>query len=111
MILFAEKAVFAEEEWFFFSPRNWKYLNGTRPNRTTALGYWKATGGDKPILSSSGSRCLGVKKVLTSYRGRPPKEVKTNWTMHEDRLLDHNRHYSHQLGGPLLVSFLFSSSD
>ncbi|XP_030512798.1 NAC transcription factor 32-like [Rhodamnia argentea] len=97
------KAVFGEEEWFFFSPRNRKYPNGTRPNRTTAVGYWKATGGDKPILDSSESQCLGVKKALTFYRGRPPKGVKTSWVMHEYRLLEHNRHYSHRLGGTLLL--------
>ncbi|KAK9267941.1 hypothetical protein L1049_010378 [Liquidambar formosana] len=71
-----EKASFGESEWFFFSPRDRKYPNGARPNRTAASGFWKATGTDKPILTSSGSQCLGVKKALVFYRGHPPKGVK-----------------------------------
>ncbi|CAN1810608.1 NAC domain-containing protein 10 [Linum perenne] len=81
-------ALFGENEWFFFSPRDRKYPNGARPNRTAATGYWKATGTDKPILSTNGSHCLGVKKALVFYQGRPPKGRKTNWMMLEYRLLD-----------------------
>ncbi|KAL5989498.1 hypothetical protein ACLOJK_010390 [Asimina triloba] len=83
-----EKACFGESEWFFFSPRDRKYPNGVRPNRAAGSGYWKATGTDKPILESSGSQCLGVKKALVFYRGRPPKGAKTDWVMHEYRLLE-----------------------
>ncbi|PKA47254.1 NAC transcription factor ONAC010 [Apostasia shenzhenica] len=82
------KAFFGEGEWFFFSPRDRKYPNGARPNRATASGYWKATGTDKPILAADGTHCLGVKKALVFYTGRPPKGVKTEWVMHEYRLLD-----------------------
>ncbi|CAO2181554.1 unnamed protein product [Urochloa humidicola] len=80
------KAMFGEGEWFFFSPRDRKYPNGARPNRTAGSGYWKATGTDKPILGP-GARCLGVKKALVFYRGRSPKGTKTQWVMHEYRLL------------------------
>ncbi|KAK1556267.1 hypothetical protein Q3G72_001716 [Acer saccharum] len=90
-----EKARFGESEWFFFSPRDRKYPNGTRPNRAAGSGYWKATGTDKPILSSSsgggGSQsqyCLGVKKALVFYQGRSPKGTKTNWMMLEYKLID-----------------------
>ncbi|XP_058092342.1 NAC domain-containing protein 2-like [Magnolia sinica] len=82
------KAFFGESEWFFFSPRDRKYPNGARPNRSAGTGYWKATGTDKPILASCGSQCLGVKKALVFYNGRPPKGVKTDWVMHEYRLLE-----------------------
>ncbi|CAN1807105.1 NAC domain-containing protein 10 [Linum perenne] len=85
-----DMALFGENEWFFFSPRDRKYPNGARPNRTAASGYWKATGTDKPILSTNGtSHCLGVKKALVFYQGKPPKGIKTNWMMLEYRLLDH----------------------
>ncbi|KAJ8774522.1 hypothetical protein K2173_016968 [Erythroxylum novogranatense] len=79
-----EKNDFGENEWYFFSPRERKYPNGTRPNRTTTSGYWKATGTDKGIRS--GSRYVGIKKVLVFYKGKPPKGVKTDWIMHEYRL-------------------------
>ncbi|CAH2062629.1 unnamed protein product [Thlaspi arvense] len=61
------------------------------PNRAAVSGYWKATGTDKPILSSYGSKCVGVKKALVFYRGRPPKGVKTEWMMYEYKLLDDRR--------------------
>lgn len=95
IFLAPEKALFGEGEWFFFSPRDRKYPNGFRPNRSAASGFWKAIGTDKPILSSGGSECLGVKKALVFYKGRPPKGIKTDWVMHEYRLLDN--HLSHHL--------------
>lgn len=84
----AAKATFGEQEWYFFSPRERKYPNGARPNRAATTGYWKATGTDKPIISSGGTQKVGVKKALVFYGGKPPKGVKTNWIMHEYRLVD-----------------------
>lgn len=83
----ADKALFGEDEWYFFSPRDRKYPNGERPNRAAGTGYWKATGTDKPILSCFGSK-LGVKKALVFYTGRPPRGAKTDWMMNEYRLAD-----------------------
>ncbi|KAJ8899899.1 hypothetical protein K2173_019602 [Erythroxylum novogranatense] len=83
-----KKALFGGEEWYFFTPRDRKYPNGARPNRTASAGYWKATGTDKPIFSSNGKLNIGVKKALVFYKGRPPKGVKTDWIMHEYRLLE-----------------------
>nr|UPI48795.1 NAC transcription factor 12 [Fagopyrum tataricum] len=80
------KATFGEQEWYFFSPRDRKYPNGARPNRAATSGYWKATGTDKPVLTSGGTQKVGVKKALVFYGGKPPKGVKTNWIMHEYRL-------------------------
>jgi len=84
---FVGKATFGEQEWYFFSPRDRKYPNGVRPNRAATSGYWKATGTDKPILTSDGHQKVGVKKALVFYGGKPPKGVKTNWIMHEYRLV------------------------
>lgn len=83
-----EKAMFGDREWYFFSPRDRKYPNGIRPNRAAASGFWKATGTDKPITTSKGNENIGVKKALVFYKGKPPKGVKTNWIMHEYRLVD-----------------------
>ncbi|KAK6932617.1 NAC domain [Dillenia turbinata] len=86
------KASLGENEWFFFSPRDQKYPNGVCPNRAAGSGYWKATGTDKPILTSSSSQCLGVKKALIFYKGCPPKGTKTDWVMHECRAFEDARH-------------------
>ncbi|XP_027357101.1 NAC domain-containing protein 72-like [Abrus precatorius] len=83
------KAVFGEKEWYFFSPRDRKYPNGSRPNRVAGSGYWKATGTDK-IITTEG-RKVGIKKALVFYIGKAPKGSKTNWIMHEYRLLDSSR--------------------
>ncbi|KAG5549946.1 hypothetical protein RHGRI_015043 [Rhododendron griersonianum] len=80
------KALFGEEEWYFFTPRDRKYPNGVRPNRMAGPGYWKATGTDKPIVSSRDATILGVKKGLVFYIGRPPRGIKTDWSMHEYRM-------------------------
>uniref|UniRef100_A0A7N0T9X2 NAC domain-containing protein n=1 Tax=Kalanchoe fedtschenkoi TaxID=63787 RepID=A0A7N0T9X2_KALFE len=79
-----QKALFGDDEFYFFSPRDRKYPNGLRPNRAAASGYWKATGTDKAIVTSSGSKTIGVKKALVFYVGRPP--AKTEWMMDEYRL-------------------------
>nr|AWS00950.1 NAC domain containing protein 055 [Catharanthus roseus] len=78
------KAIFGEKEWYFFSPRDRKYPNGSRPNRVAGSGYWKATGTDK-IITTEG-RKVGIKKALVFYVGKAPKGTKTNWIMHEYRL-------------------------
>uniref|UniRef100_A0A9I9D2B8 NAC domain-containing protein n=1 Tax=Cucumis melo TaxID=3656 RepID=A0A9I9D2B8_CUCME len=84
-----EKADSGENEWYFFSPRDRKYPNGVRPNRAAVSGYWKATGTDKAIYSAS--KYVGVKKALVFYKGKPPKGVKTDWIMHEYRLIESNK--------------------
>ncbi|KAJ0959697.1 hypothetical protein J5N97_000641 [Dioscorea zingiberensis] len=83
-----EMAVYGEREWYFFTPRDRKYPNGSRPNRAAGLGYWKATGADKPIGSP---KPLGIKKALVFYTGKAPKGDKTNWIMHEYRLANVDR--------------------
>ncbi|KAF5725344.1 hypothetical protein HS088_TW23G00089 [Tripterygium wilfordii] len=75
-----------EKEWYFYCPRDRKYRNSARPNRVTGAGFWKATGTDRPIYSSGGTKCIGLKKSLVFYRGRAAKGIKTDWMMHEFRL-------------------------
>ncbi|KAF0909322.1 hypothetical protein E2562_035186 [Oryza meyeriana var. granulata] len=81
-----ERALFGRREWYFFTPRDRKYPNGSRPNRAAGTGYWKATGADKPVVH--GGRTAGIKKALVFYHGKPPRGVKTEWIMHEYRLAD-----------------------
>ncbi|KAK8966017.1 Protein FEZ [Platanthera guangdongensis] len=79
-------ATTGEKEWYFFCPRDRKYRNSARPNRVTGAGFWKATGTDRPIYSSEGPKCIGLKKSLVFYKGRAAKGIKTDWMMHEYRL-------------------------
>ncbi|XP_057755223.1 NAC domain-containing protein 83-like isoform X3 [Arachis stenosperma] len=79
-----------EQERYFFSTREAKYPNGNRSNRATNSGYWKATGLDKHIATSKGHQLIGMKKTLVFYRGKPPYGSRTDWIMHEYRLVSHS---------------------
>ncbi|CAI5483384.1 unnamed protein product [Closterium sp. Yama58-4] len=96
------------DEWFFFASRDRKYLMGTRANRMTSSGYWKATGKDRPVYASrkegnesqggreehesvkdaKSGRIVGYKKGHVFYKGRAPRGEKTAWVMHEYRLVE-----------------------
>ncbi|GER41091.1 hect ubiquitin-protein ligase, partial [Striga asiatica] len=76
-----------DQEWYFFTPRDRKYPNGSRPTRSVnGIGYWKTTGADKLIMWKG--ELVGRKKVLVFYQGKPKSgnERKSNWIMHEYKL-------------------------
>ncbi|XP_075521098.1 NAC domain-containing protein 66-like [Primulina tabacum] len=75
-----------QNDWYFFSHKDKKYPTGTRTNRATAAGFWKATGRDKVI--NGNSRRIGMRKTLVFYKGRAPNGQKSDWIMHEYRLDD-----------------------
>ena len=73
-----------QNDWYFFSHKDKKYPTGTRTNRATKAGFWKATGRDKAIYSKHS--LIGMRKTLVFYKGRAPNGQKSDWIMHEYRL-------------------------
>ncbi|KAJ0838260.1 putative transcription factor NAM family [Helianthus annuus] len=73
-----------QTEWYFFSHKDKNYPTGTRTNRATMAGFWKATGRDKAVYEKL--RLIGMRKTLVFYKGRAPNGQKTDWIMHEYRL-------------------------
>ncbi|TVU48475.1 hypothetical protein EJB05_08113 [Eragrostis curvula] len=95
-------AKIGEREWYFFVPRDRKAGSGGRPNRTTERGFWKATGSDRAVWSSSAGakRIIGLKKTLVFYKGRAPRGTKTDWVMNEYRLPDSGLAAGHAAAAP-----------
>ncbi|XP_034593078.1 NAC domain-containing protein 20 [Setaria viridis] len=91
-----DKAKMKGEDLYFFYKKDRKYPSGSRANRATKAGYWKATGKDKEIHGATESeelsQLVGMKKTLVFYTGRAPDGAKTDWVMHEFRLEGINRH-------------------
>nr|WGW06094.1 NAC transcription factor [Liriodendron chinense x Liriodendron tulipifera] len=77
-----------QNDWYFFSHKDKKYPTGTRTNRATAAGFWKATGRDKVICTNL--KRIGMRKTLVFYKGRAPHGQKSDWIMHEYRLDDNS---------------------
>lgn len=73
-------------EWYFFCTRDRKYSIGSRTNRSTEAGYWKATGKDRPVVYNS--RTVGMKRTLVFHLGKPPRGNRTDWVMYEYRLVE-----------------------
>lgn len=73
-------------EWFFFCPVEKKYARGARVKRKATNGYWKATGKDRPV--SYNRKTVGTVRTLVFHLGPAPNGQRTDWVIHEYRILD-----------------------
>ncbi|KAK1354564.1 NAC domain-containing protein [Heracleum sosnowskyi] len=76
-----------KEQWFFFVPMHEREARGGRTNRTTASGYWKATGSPSYVYSSN-NKVIGVKKSMVYYIGKAPLGRKTRWKINEYKAIE-----------------------
>ncbi|XP_057476394.1 NAC domain-containing protein 78-like isoform X2 [Actinidia eriantha] len=95
-------------EWYFFSALDKKYGNGWRTNRATERGYWKTTGKDRSVLHKS--RTVGMKKTLVYHIGRAPWGERTNWVMHEYKLVDEELEKTGNVQDALVLCKIFQKS-
>ncbi|KAL2239828.1 UNVERIFIED_CONTAM: Protein BEARSKIN1 [Sesamum indicum] len=80
-----------ENERYLFCPRKRRSSSGTRANRTTPYGYWKATIGDRAIRHNG--KEVAYRKTLVYYMNGESSNTtsrKTDWIMHEYRLKNHS---------------------
>ncbi|KAB5547544.1 hypothetical protein DKX38_010950 [Salix brachista] len=93
-----------QNEWYFFSHKDKKYPTGTRTNRATMAGFWKATGRDKSVYDKT--KLIGMRKTLVFYKGRAPNGQKSDWIMHEYRLeSDENEDLHHHLSQKVIRNY------
>ncbi|XP_050206719.1 NAC domain-containing protein 82-like [Mercurialis annua] len=71
-------------KWYFFCPREKKYINGSRAKRATEFGYWKTTGKDRAVKYND--QVVGSIKTLVFHQGKAPKGDRTDWVMYEYKL-------------------------
>lgn len=100
----------SDMQWYFFSPRGYKYSNSPRTNRTTQQGSWKIQGKDRGIKAQGSKAEIGRKRTLTFYERGKPKAKKTNWVIHEYYLTQANSDPPKQIG-EFLVCCLRNKSD
>ncbi|XP_060179865.1 NAC domain-containing protein 71-like [Lycium barbarum] len=98
-------------EWFFFCCQDKKYPNGSRTNRATKAGYWKATGKDRKVTCHDQPEVVGYRKTLVFYRGRAPQGDRTDWVMHEYRLCDDVSQASPNFQGPFALCRIIKRND
>nr|GMC55853.1 NAC domain containing protein 50-like [Ipomoea batatas] len=76
-----------DQEWYFLVDLEKKYKGSRLINRSfTEKGYWKMSEKDQTV--SHKRVIVGMKKTLVYHAGKPPNGRRTNWVMHEYRLVE-----------------------
>nr|PNR50847.1 hypothetical protein PHYPA_010033 [Physcomitrium patens] len=88
----------AQIDRYFFSRKGKKYPTGTRANLVTTMGFWEATGRDKPIHTKLNQTLIGMRKTLVFYQGCAPHGIKTDWNLREFSLDDRSERPTHDGG-------------
>ncbi|PRQ55464.1 putative transcription factor NAM family [Rosa chinensis] len=98
-------------KWYFFTPRDYKYNNSTRSNRTTGEGFWKITGKDRAIKAPGSKAVIGRKRTLTFYKRGVPKSQKTSWVIHEYYLIQAHSDPPKQIGDFVVCCLKYKSDN
>ncbi|KAF2301842.1 hypothetical protein GH714_029792 [Hevea brasiliensis] len=75
-----------KEKRYFFG-RKWGNDSENRCKRAAASGYWKPIGKDRQIVASLSNHVIGTRKTLIFCEGKHSNDSKTQWIMHEYRLV------------------------
>nr|GMD03943.1 NAC domain-containing protein 78-like [Ipomoea batatas] len=76
-----------DQEWYFLVGFEKKYKGSRLINKSsTEKGYWKTSEKDQTV--SHKREIVGMKKTLVYHAGKPPNGRRTNWVMHEYRLVE-----------------------
>ncbi|RLM61854.1 NAC domain-containing protein 83-like isoform X2 [Panicum miliaceum] len=83
------------ERFFFHRPATRCWRKGGGAARAAGTGVWRPSGKEKLVVSPRCKRPVGTKRTLVFYRGRGRGAARTDWAMHEYRLLPAGIHPFH----------------
>ncbi|XP_024176409.1 NAC domain containing protein 50 isoform X1 [Rosa chinensis] len=101
----------SQGKWYFFAPRDYKYANSTRSNRTTGEGFWKPTGKVRDIKAPGSKAVIGRKRILTFQKDGEPKPQKTGWVIHEYYLIEAQSDRPKQIGDFVVCCLKYKSDN
>ncbi|RLN22346.1 NAC domain-containing protein 83-like isoform X1 [Panicum miliaceum] len=83
------------ERFFFHRPATRCWRKGGGAARAAGTGVWRPSGKEKLVFSPRCKRPVGTKRTLVFCRGRARGAARTDWAMHEYRLLPAGLHPFH----------------
>ncbi|KAG2603078.1 NAC domain-containing protein 83-like isoform X2 [Panicum virgatum] len=83
------------ERFFFHRPATRCWRKGGGAARAAGAGVWRPSGKEKLVVSPRCKRPVGTKRTLVFCRGRARGAARTDWAMHEYRLLPAGLHPFH----------------